>query len=116
MVFSVNPTAEKTHAMFQAKAIEQKGDGAASPITGGEKAPPAAESPAAPPAGTPSASPDAGGVGNVPGKGQVVDGSCVCMVSCSASGFPAAEQGLNARGGVAGTSPSSLYFIFNSVN
>lgn len=100
MVFSVNPTAEKTHAMFQQKAIEQKGDGAASPITGGEGAPPPPE--AAPPAAAPPAE---GGVGNVPGQGQIVDGSCVCMVSCSASGFPSAEQGLNARGGVAGALP-----------
>ena len=103
MVFSVNPTAEKTHAMFQAMAIEQNGDGAASPITGGEGAPPPPESAPAPPAGTPAAG---GGVGNVPGQGQVVEGSCVCMVSCSAEGFPAPEQGLNARGGIAGTLPS----------
>ncbi|KAL2203540.1 Cupredoxin [Sarocladium strictum] len=103
MVFSVNPTAEKTHAMFQQKAIEQKGDGAASPITGGETAPPPAAD--APPAAAPPAE---GGVGNVPGQGQIVDGSCVCMVSCSASGFPSAQQGLNARGGVAGKFLSSF--------
>lgn len=99
MVFSVNPTAEKTQAMFQQKAIEQKGNGKASPITGGETAPPAA----APPAAAPPA--QGGGVGNVPGQGQVVGGSCVCMVSCSAGAFPSAQQGINAHGGIAGSLP-----------
>lgn len=119
MVFSVNPTAEKTHAMFQQKAIEQKGDGKATPVTGGEGAPPPAkgsEAAAPPPAkGGEAAAPappakggeKGGATGNAPGQGQVVGGSCVCMVSCSAQGFPAAQaQGLNARGGMAGMSLS----------
>lgn len=53
MVFSINPTAAKTHAQFQAEAIKQKGNGAGGAITGnGGQAPPAAAPPAgAPPAG-----------------------------------------------------------------
>ena len=36
MTFSVNPTADRTQAMFQAMAIQQNGNGETSPITGGE--------------------------------------------------------------------------------
>lgn len=50
MVFSINPSQENTHAQFQANAIAQNGDGAATGITGGEGVPPAEDS-AAPPAG-----------------------------------------------------------------
>ncbi|KAH7311680.1 hypothetical protein B0I35DRAFT_411843 [Stachybotrys elegans] len=105
MVFSVNPTAEKTHALFMAKAIEQKGNGGASPITGGDKAPPAA--PAAPPAAPPAAAPPAE---FAPGKGQVMpDGSCNCMASCSFSGFPAVgAQGVGASGGYGGALPMNM--------
>ncbi|KAK4240282.1 hypothetical protein C8A03DRAFT_31585 [Achaetomium macrosporum] len=38
MVFSINPTAEKTHAQFQALAIQQAGSGTGSAITGGGEA------------------------------------------------------------------------------
>ncbi|OAA73881.1 Cupredoxin [Cordyceps fumosorosea ARSEF 2679] len=48
MVFSINPTAEKTQAMFQQMAIAQNGTGEATPITGGTGNPGA--EPAAPPA------------------------------------------------------------------
>lgn len=51
MVFSINPTQEKTHAQFQANAIAQNGDGAATGITGGEGVPPAEDSAAATMAG-----------------------------------------------------------------
>ncbi|CCT74035.1 uncharacterized protein FFB20_01135 [Fusarium fujikuroi] len=108
MVFSINPTAEKTQAKFKEMAIQQNGDGKATPITGGDAAPaPPAESKpaeAAPPA---PAAPEATGV--VPGKGTIGgDGSCVCMVSCSAGGFPAQAQGINSFGGMGGAMPYKL--------
>jgi len=103
MVFSVNPTKEKSHAAFKELAISQNGDGAEAPITGGD---PAAEEPAAeePPV---AEDPAAGGSGPTPGQGTIgEDGSCLCMVSCSSSSFPAAEaQGLGAWGGVPGSMP-----------
>ncbi|KAF4451378.1 serine-threonine rich [Fusarium austroafricanum] len=113
MVFSINPTAEKTQAKFKELAIQQKGDGKATPITGGDAAPaPPAESKpaeskpaeAAPPAAAP---PEATGV--VPGKGVIGgDGSCVCHVSCAAGGFPAQAQGINSFGGMGGAMPYNL--------
>jgi hypothetical protein len=48
MTFSINPTAAKTQAMFQAAAIAQNGTGTGSTITGGAGA-------AAPPAAAPAA-------------------------------------------------------------
>ncbi|KAF5667635.1 serine-threonine rich protein [Fusarium heterosporum] len=113
MVFSINPTAEKTHAQFKENAIKQKGDGKATPITGGEPLPPAAPAEskpaeAAPPAAAPDAAkPEATGV--VPGMGTIgADGSCVCMVSCSAGGFPAQAQGINSFGGMGGALPYKM--------
>ena len=46
MTFSINPTADKTQAMFQSMAIAQKGMGGGSAITGDTSAAPPAESPA----------------------------------------------------------------------
>ncbi|KXJ96926.1 hypothetical protein Micbo1qcDRAFT_155636 [Microdochium bolleyi] len=121
MVFSVNPTAEKTHAAFQAAAIAQNGKGAASPITGGAPvAPPAG---AAPPAdgaannGTAPVAPPAGGAAPTPGAGGAVEtgtgtiqnGQCVCAVQCAAAAFPAPDvQGRGAFGGYAGALPRSM--------
>ncbi|KAM0376784.1 hypothetical protein HYE67_002708 [Fusarium culmorum] len=111
MVFSINPSAEKTQAKFKELAIQQKGDGKLAPIQGGEPAPPAASKPAeaAPPAAPPAeaAPPEATGV--VPGKGTMApDGSCVCHVSCAAGAFPAAAQGINSFGGMAGALPYNM--------
>ncbi|KAM0235974.1 hypothetical protein ACHAPO_005196 [Fusarium lateritium] len=121
MVFSVNPTLEKTHAKFKEMAIQQKGDGKLAPIQGGEPAPPAESKPAeaAPPATPPAAPPAAppaeaapappAATGVVPGKGTVApDGSCVCHVSCAAGAFPAAAQGINSFGGMAGGLPYNM--------
>ncbi|KAH7040482.1 uncharacterized protein B0I36DRAFT_310777 [Microdochium trichocladiopsis] len=114
MVFSVNPTAEKTHAAFQAAAIAQAGKGASSPITGGAPvAPPAAAAPAngtapvAPPAE--SAAPG-GATGTIEtGTGTIQDGQCICAVQCSAANFPAADlQGRGNFGGFAGALPASM--------
>lgn len=56
MVFSINPTAEKSQAIFQSKAIQQKGQGAGSAITGNAtssagatRPPPPVQPPALPP-------------------------------------------------------------------
>lgn len=113
MVFSINPTAEKTHAQFQANAIAEKGTGAPSAIVGGDGgngtvAPPA-ESVAAP-AESASATASAGGAEATgsfeTGQGTVgSDGSCVCAVTCSSGNFPALEaQGVGSHGGFAGMS------------
>lgn len=112
MVFSINPTAEKSQAKFKELAIAQKGDGKLAPIQGGAPAPPAESKPAeaappaaAPPAGTDAAAAPPEATGVVPGMGTVApDGSCVCHVSCAAGAFPAAAQGINSFGGMAGKS------------
>lgn len=111
MVFSINPTAEKTHAQFQEKAIAMYGEGEQTPITGGD--PPAeTEAPAeeTPAEETPV---EGGNGGTVPGNGVIgEDGSCLCMVSCDAGSFPVADvQGLGAYGGVPGGMPMSLEAI-----
>lgn len=122
MTFSINPTADKTHAMFQAMAIAQRGNGAGTAITGGQ---PAAAPPPAPAAGAPLpppvdlASPTLGllpgetaaaanpiGVpgGIATGTGQFnPDGSCTCAVVCGAGSFPAVDiQGVGGFGGMPG--------------
>ena len=131
MTFSINPSAAKTQAMFQAMAIQQKGNGAQSAIVGGSPAaaPPAA-APASPAENQPSASsplnelpntgtdslnplPEATGTtsantgnGIQSGTGTLnADGSCTCFVSCNAGSFPnLAAQGVGAIGGMPGKS------------
>lgn len=114
MVFSINPTAAKTQAQFQALAIAQKGKGKATPITGGEPLPPPAEGGAAappaaspaPPAAAPPAAPPAGApAGATPGQGVIEGGACTCFVQCSAGGFPSPDQGVGSVGGVGGAIP-----------
>lgn len=96
MVFSINPTAEKTHAQFKGLAIEQNGDGAEAPITGGDPAelPPAEDTPVEVPAD--------GGASVTPGQGVISEGNCLCVVSCAADAFPSAQQGIGAAGGMSG--------------
>lgn len=114
MVFSINPTEEKSQAAFKEKAIAQNGEGEATPITGGE--PPADEADNVgdqpeggqePPAddGSNAGEQPEGGEAVQPGQGVIgQDGSCLCMVTCSSSAFPAADsQGLGARGGYPGS-------------
>ncbi|KAK0639317.1 hypothetical protein B0T16DRAFT_422929 [Cercophora newfieldiana] len=116
MTFSINPTADKTHAMFQALAIQQRGNGGGSAITGGQAAAPPAGAPpaAAPPAGSPPAAVAPGAnlpAGVVTGAGTVAaDGTCVCAVSCQFdnSQFPVAAQGAGAFGGVGGSVPMAI--------
>lgn len=110
MVFSINPTAEKTQAMFQSMAIAQKGKGEPSAITGGNGT---AAPPAAPPAEAPAAAPPAenGAAAPSQGMGQLVPGTgqCICAVTCAPGSFPAVQaQGLGAFGGMAGGLPASM--------
>jgi len=122
MTFSINPTAAKTQAMFQAMAIAQNGQGSGSAITGnggGAAAGGAAGGAAAAAGGTSADGLTAtvgGGAGSATigngaadtsgfatGTGTVnPDGSCSCAVVCNAGSFPAVAQGNGAFGGFAG--------------
>ncbi|KAH7149860.1 putative serine-threonine rich protein [Dactylonectria estremocensis] len=123
MTFSINPTADKTQAMFQALAIKQKGEGAEAPITDPNATPAAPEEPAAstaveevatsvvPPVEAPASTVSApeGTQALTPGEGVVgADGSCTCVVTCSAGSFPAEAQGVGAFGGMAGGLPIKM--------
>ncbi|KAI1107342.1 Cupredoxin [Jackrogersella minutella] len=101
MTFSINPSAAKTQAMFQAMAIQQNGTGAGSAITGNSTDTAASSAVAAAPAATAS--------GAVMGSGTIQNGACVCAVTCSSGSFPAvAAQGVGAFGGIAGGLPASM--------
>ncbi len=120
MAFSLNPTAEKTHAQFQAAAIAQNGTGQAAPIAGGNGSNTASPPPAS--VSTSAAAPEATGgngggnnnnAGNngsvTPGQGTVnPDGSCSCVVTCSSGAFPAQNQGIGSFGGMGGEYPDTL--------
>ncbi|KAI1659224.1 Cupredoxin [Daldinia decipiens] len=103
MTFSINPSAEKTQALFQAAAIQQNGAGAGSAITGNATEP-AVVAPAAS-----SAAPVAVPSDVTQGTGTIQNGACVCAVQCSTGSFPVnAAQGIGAFGGFAGGIPSSM--------
>ncbi|KAI8960504.1 Cupredoxin [Daldinia sp. FL1419] len=106
MTFSINPSAEKTQAMFQAMAIQQNGSGAGSAITGNAtESAPAAAAPAA--TSTEAAAPAASGIAQ--GTGTIENGACVCAVQCSTGSFPVnAAQGIGAFGGYPGGLPASM--------
>jgi len=118
MTFSINPSVDKTHAMFQSKAIANNGNGAGSVITGGE-APPAAAAPADPAGSLAPLNPtpvvgDAATATNpgdiVQGTGTILpDGSCSCAVVVGAGSFPAVgSQGLGNVGGMPGALPIEM--------
>ena len=101
MTFSINPTAQKTQAMFQQMAIAQNGTGTASPITGGSAvAPPAAA------ATTAAVAAPAETSGIATGAGNMSNGACECSCLCGVAAFPnAAVQGIGAYGGMSGAMP-----------
>ncbi|PSS27198.1 hypothetical protein M430DRAFT_130471 [Amorphotheca resinae ATCC 22711] len=111
MTFSINPTANKTQAMFQQMAIAQNGTGSASAITGGSTSSVAAP----PPAVTSSAaSSSSGSMSSGSSSGSMVSGSgtlngagaCECSCLCGTAAFPnAAVQGVGAFGGMSGAMP-----------
>lgn len=103
MVFSINPTASKTQAMFKTMAVAQNGTGIQSAIQGGTPsdsgsgtaAASAVSSPAAAAAAAPSV---ASGMGSTAG-----DGTCSCSCLCGQAAFPeAAMQGVGMFGGMSG--------------
>ncbi|PHH55738.1 hypothetical protein CFIMG_000347RA [Ceratocystis fimbriata CBS 114723] len=107
MVFSINPNAAKTHAQFQARAINSTAKGlVGSKLTGGSGVP-AVAAPAA--TGTNSTSttispPSNVQTGIVTGTGTLqADGSCLCSVQCGTGAFPVAAQGVGAFGGTPGS-------------
>jgi hypothetical protein len=112
MAMSINPTADKTQALFQAMAIAQKGTGAGSAITGnGTAAAPAASVSSAASSAVSSAagSTSTGSIQQGLGTLQPGTGQCVCAVSCGTGAFPAVQaQGLNAFGGFANALPASM--------
>jgi len=117
MTFSINPTAEKSHAMFQQMAVAQNGTGTLAPIQGGEAsasvAPPAASAAppaAAPPAAVepPKAAPPAEAGAMVPSVGQMQNGQCSCSCLCGVSSFPSEAQGINSFGGMSGAMPMAM--------
>ncbi|TGJ85369.1 hypothetical protein E0Z10_g3409 [Xylaria hypoxylon] len=115
MTFSINPTAEKTQALFQAMAIQQKGQGDGSAITGNATSSAIASDVAATTvasateaAGSATATASAGS-GLQTGVGEIQAGACVCAVTCGAGSFPAAAvQGINNFGGIPGAIPASM--------
>ncbi|CAK7209252.1 hypothetical protein SCUCBS95973_000376 [Sporothrix curviconia] len=125
MTFSINPTANKTQAMFQEMAIAQNGTGTGSAITGNGGTTAAggttgttttaatSDSLTATLGGTVATSTAAaastGGTGLTTGTGTVnADGSCSCAVVCNADSFPAVQaQGIGAFGGFGGSLPST---------
>ncbi|CAD6445298.1 8febf273-d1a5-4da0-98ce-867748ad0fa8 [Sclerotinia trifoliorum] len=101
MVFSINPTANKSQAMFKAMAVAQNGTGTLSAIQGGtpssgasaEAASSAVASPASPAAAVATVASGTGTTG--------ADGTCSCSCLCGQAAFPnAAVQGVGMFGGI----------------
>ncbi|KAI8956002.1 Cupredoxin [Xylaria longipes] len=120
MVFSINPTAEKSQAIFQSMAIQQKGQGAGSAITGnatasagtGEAATSSSAAAATDVSGGATSTGSASGAIQT-GTGQLVAGACVCAVTCGAGSFPAVSaQGIGNFGGVPGSIPMNMAEVF----
>jgi len=118
MTFSINPTANKTQAMFEQMAIAQNGTGTASGITGSSSAaappPPAASAASAaappPPAGSSSSSSSGSSSSGsmVSGSGTLnAGGACECACLCGVAAFPSAAQGVGGFGGMTGAMPLS---------
>lgn len=99
MVFSINPTAEKSQAAFKAAAIAQ--NGTASSSSSNSAAGSASSSAAASAAS--SAAVAAGSSSVVQGSGTTSNGgTCACSCLCGAAAFPAGA-GIGAVGGWGGT-------------
>ncbi|KAH8793536.1 hypothetical protein F5882DRAFT_398701 [Hyaloscypha sp. PMI_1271] len=97
MTFSINPTADKTQAMFQQLAVAQNGTGT-TPVIAGGSGTGATSSSVAGAAATSSANSGtlAPGTGTIDGTG-----ACQCSCLCGVASFPnAAIQGVNGFGGL----------------
>ncbi|KAG9245477.1 hypothetical protein BJ878DRAFT_15102 [Calycina marina] len=100
MTFSINPTAEKSQALFKSMAISQNGTGTVSPIAGGTAVASVVAAPATSVAAVASAAASmATGTGSVDAAG-----ACGCSCLCGVAAFPnVAVQGLNSYGGLSGS-------------
>ncbi|POR32961.1 Uncharacterized protein TPAR_06879 [Tolypocladium paradoxum] len=97
MVFSINPTTDKTQAMFQQAAIRQNGNGQTTPITGG-----GANAPSNGTAGSVSSSAGVAPTGNVGGGGaSTPNNGTASSVSSSAGVAPTGNVGGGSGGVVA---------------
>ncbi|KAI9849582.1 MAG: hypothetical protein M1838_000124 [Thelocarpon superellum] len=85
MVFSINPTAQKTQALFKQMAIQQNGTADAGAANAVANASP----------------PSSSGSQIVSGTGSSSGGSCQCMCLCGAASWPQGT-GMNAYGGYGG--------------
>jgi len=115
MTFSINPTANKTQAMFEQMAIAQNGTGTAAAIVGGTPNTAATTlSTASVSAATEVSSGSSGSLDNnsgstvtiATGTGTNVGGACNCACLCGTAAFPSsAVQGIGAFGGMSGAMP-----------
>jgi hypothetical protein len=109
MTFSINPTANKTQAMFQQMAIAQNGTGTTAVIAGGTASTTlATTATTVAAAATTTASVNSGTM--VSGTGTInTGGACECSCLCGVAAFPnAAVQGIGAFGGLSGKIPFHL--------
>ena len=90
MTFSINPTADKTQAMFQAMAMQQNGTGSSSYMSQGAYA-----------SGSAPAAPASSGSPYVMGSGTYSGGQCQCQCQCGAGTWPPGN-GMGAYGGYGG--------------
>ncbi|KAF7855460.1 hypothetical protein EAF04_010202 [Stromatinia cepivora] len=106
MVFSINPTASKSQAMFKAMAVAQNGTGTLSAIQGGTPS----SGVSGETASSTVASPAAAVATVASGTGTTgADGTCSCSCLCGQAAFPdAAVQGVGMFGGISGAMPVSL--------
>jgi len=116
MTFSINPTANKTQAMFEQMAIAQNGTSTSTGTMGTSSAASAASVAAVPStdtgASTSASSNNSGSVSS--GSGSVSSGTgslnsagaCDCSCLCGVANFPSAVQGQNAFGGMSGAMPA----------
>lgn len=104
MTFSINPTVNKTQAMFQAMAIAQNGTALSTAVIAGGTG---ASSTAAVAGSASTSSANTGSI--VSGTGSFdSSGNCDCSCACAQGSFPSINQGIGAFGGMSGQIPTSL--------
>lgn len=116
MVFSINPTANKTQEMFKQMAIAQNGTGTtdgivatAAPMGATTMATVAVAS--ATSVVSETAPSQTANSGIVPGSGYTGSGeACSCSCFCGVASFPSSVQGLEGFGGMSGKSPLNSSF------
>lgn len=113
MTFSINPTANKTQAMFEQMAIAQNGTGTVAAIAGGSSTTLVSTAAVATStsssysgsSGSDSSSSSSGSSSSgsiVSGTGSMVGGQCECSCLCGVAEFPSALQGIAGFGGMSG--------------